>query len=216
MSEESPFQKTAVLTDNSSAEQPKEEEVVEEVEEVEKNLTPDGGVRKLVLIRGTGPSPKDGDVAEVNYEGRLQTGEVFDASGGYPFSFALGKDKVIRGWEVAVPQMKRGERSRITISPSYGYGKKGGGEGSGIPAEATLVFEMELKDFKPEGSSARVEQRDVELARLNEVRRKRDEMAKLRAQKNAERAEKSKKAAQPVEKKGQPGRSAGKRKKGKK
>ena len=41
--------------------------------------------------------------------------------------------------------MKKGEKATVTIKPEYGYGKKSMGK---IPANSTLIFEMELVDFR--------------------------------------------------------------------
>lgn len=41
--------------------------------------------------------------------------------------------------------MKKGEKAILQIGPDYGYGKSGSGK---IPANATLIFEVELLDFK--------------------------------------------------------------------
>jgi len=44
--------------------------------------------------------------------------------------------------------MKRGELSVLLCKPEYAYGKSG--SGAKIPANATLVFEVELFDWKGE------------------------------------------------------------------
>ena len=89
--------------------------------------------------------PKDGEMVRVHYVGTFESGEEFDASrkrGDEPFSFELGKNKVIRGWDIAVPTMKQGEVARFTFAPEFAYGEKGAGDA--VPPNATLVFEIEL------------------------------------------------------------------------
>ena len=98
------------------------------------------------LTTGDGAVAETGMRASVHYEGRLENGEVFDASRprGQAFSFTIGAGQVIRGWEQGVEGMKVGETRRLTIPPELGYGEAGAG--GVIPPNATLVFEIELLD----------------------------------------------------------------------
>ena len=94
--------------------------------------------------------PQVGDTVTVHYTGRLEsTGEVFDSSrrpGRDPFVFELGKGSVIKGWDVGVATMCKGERARFTIDSSYGYGASGAPPS--IPPHARLVFDVELLGWK--------------------------------------------------------------------
>lgn len=101
------------------------------------------GLTYWVLREGAGPVPAPGDVVYVHYTGWLATGRQFDSSHdrGQPLEFVLGEKRVIAGWEEAVATMKVGERRRLEIPPSLGYGAAGAGP---IPPGATLVFEVEL------------------------------------------------------------------------
>ena len=83
----------------------------------------------------------------MHYRGYLVGGKLFDKSDkdAGPFQFTLGANKVIKGWEEGIKQMSKGEKAKITCPPEYGYGKKGT---SGIPPNSTLIFEVELVDFK--------------------------------------------------------------------
>src|SRR3954454_21989130 len=78
---------------------------------------------------GTGPEAKAGDNVSVHYTGTLTDGTKFDSSRdrGQPFSFPLGKGRVIRGWDVGVPGMKVGGHRKLTIPAEEGYGSKGAG-----------------------------------------------------------------------------------------
>ena len=98
------------------------------------------------LNAGDGAVAEAGMRASVHYEGRLEDGEVFDASRprGQAFSFTIGAGQVIRGWEQGVEGMKVGEVRRLTIPPELGYGEAGAG--GVIPPNATLVFEIVLLD----------------------------------------------------------------------
>ncbi len=98
-----------------------------------------------ILTPGTGTEAKNGNTVIVHYTGTLENGNVFDSSkkpGREPFSFVLGAGNVIQGWEKGVLGMKVGEKRKLTIPPNLGYGAQGAPPV--IPANATLVFEVEL------------------------------------------------------------------------
>lgn len=95
-----------------------------------------------------------GDTVMVHYTGKLTDGTVFDSSigRGQPFGFVLGAGMVIPGWEKGILGMKVGEKKTLTIAPEDAYGAQGiqnpaTGE-TIIPANATLVFDVELVDIK--------------------------------------------------------------------
>ena len=100
------------------------------------------------LVEGNGPAPKAGDTVAVHYTGWLLDGTKFDSSvdRGTPFEFALGRGRVIRGWDEGVATMRVGDKVRLTIPPELGYGARGAG--GVIPPNATLVFEVELLDVR--------------------------------------------------------------------
>ena len=70
---------------------------------------------------------------------------------GEKFSFNLGKSEVIKGWDLGVGSMTRGELSVFTIRSEYAYGSSG--SPPKIPGGATLVFEVELFEFEGEDIS---------------------------------------------------------------
>ena len=100
------------------------------------------------LIVGSGNTATAGQKVSVHYTGWLTNGTKFDSSKdrGEPFMFPLGKGHVIRGWDEGVAGMKVGGKRKLTIPPTLGYGARGAG--GVIPANATLVFEVELLDVK--------------------------------------------------------------------
>jgi FKBP-type peptidyl-prolyl cis-trans isomerase len=98
-----------------------------------------------VLKPGFGAAARDGDVVTVNYIGYLPNGKVFDSSysRGTPFSFTLGSENIIKGWNLGILGMKVGEKIKLTIPPDLGYGSSGAGNGL-IPPNSSLIFEIEL------------------------------------------------------------------------
>jgi FKBP-type peptidyl-prolyl cis-trans isomerase len=103
--------------------------------------TPSGLLLK-VLQTSNGPMALAGTTVTVNYIGTLPNGKVFDTSiGRSPFTFILGRGRVIPGWDEGVEGMHVGERRKLIIPPALGYGEKGQGP---IPPNATLIFQIEL------------------------------------------------------------------------
>ncbi len=97
---------------------------------------------------GAGAEAVAGKTVVVNYIGRLVNGKQFDAScdRGQPFDFPLGAGNVIQGWDQGVAGMKVGGQRRLIIPSSLGYGANGAG--SDIPANAALIFDVELLEVK--------------------------------------------------------------------
>lgn len=100
------------------------------------------------IKEGEGAVIQNGQTAVVHYTGLLTDGTKFDSSvdRGIPFSFSLGAGDVISGWDKGVLGMKIGEKRRLKIPPSLGYGASGAG--GVIPPNATLIFEIELLEIK--------------------------------------------------------------------
>lgn len=94
---------------------------------------------------GQGDEARAGHDVEVHYVGvAWSTGRQFDASWDRrsPFTFPLGRGRVIAGWDKGVAGMKVGGRRKLTIPPSLGYGKAGAG--AAIRGNETLVFVVDL------------------------------------------------------------------------
>jgi len=113
----------------------------------ETKTTP-SGVKYETLVEGTGAEAKPGQTVTLHYTGTFEDGKKFDSSrdaGKAPMTFTIGRREVIRGWEEGVPGMKVGERRKLTIPASAGYGVDGKGP---IPPNATLLFDVELLEIK--------------------------------------------------------------------
>ena len=118
----------------------------------------------MVVFAGQGQeTPTNGDVVLMHYtiaienepdhiiENSRERHRTHDKmnSKGAPFSFIMGQDQVIEGWEIAVSQMKKGEVADLVLTPSLAYGYLPEDElfGEYIPREASLQFRIELVDF---------------------------------------------------------------------
>ncbi|MBL9202143.1 MAG: FKBP-type peptidyl-prolyl cis-trans isomerase [Opitutaceae bacterium] len=106
------------------------------------------GLRYIVRAQGSGEAtPTIGAEVIAHYDGRLLDGTPFDSSykRGAPFTFRTGTGAVIAGWDEAFRTMKRGEKRTLIIPYWLAYGEKGKGS---IPPKATLIFEVELVDWR--------------------------------------------------------------------
>ncbi|KAK9719743.1 FK506-binding protein 2A [Basidiobolus ranarum] len=95
---------------------------------------------------------KQGDSLSMHYTGTLfSDGTKFDSSipRGEPLVFTLGIGQVIKGWDQGLSNMCVGEKRKLVIPPELAYGAQGAPPQ--IPADATLVFDVELIDIIDEG-----------------------------------------------------------------
>lgn len=111
------------------------------------NFTPVDHIDQLQITdtkAGTGTEAKAGDNVTVDYTGAVAaTGVIFQSSldSGQPVNFPLGN--VIKGWQDGIPGMKIGGDRRLLIPAAEAYGANPP-QGSGIPANADLVFDVTL------------------------------------------------------------------------
>jgi FKBP-type peptidyl-prolyl cis-trans isomerase len=103
----------------------------------------DGTLVVQDLILGTGAVAVVGDTVTVHYVGTLTNGTKFDSSydRNQPYPFRLGAGQVIAGFDQGVVGMRVGGKRRLTIPPNLGYGNQAN---QGIPANSTLIFEIDL------------------------------------------------------------------------
>lgn len=118
---------------------------------------PNGQTNELqyqVLTAGTGPIPKSGEQATVNYRGTLLDGTEFDSSakhGDKPFNCTVDRG-IIRGWSEALKAMPVGSKWKLFIPADLGYGERGT---QGIAPNSLLVFEIELLSVQPAPTPAK-------------------------------------------------------------
>jgi FKBP-type peptidyl-prolyl cis-trans isomerase len=101
------------------------------------------GLQYEVIQEGTGAKPGPTDIVQVDYEGTLIDGTVFDSSYAYgePVEFPL--DEVIPGWSEGIQLMTVGSTYNLYIPSELAYGEQGAG--NVIPPGSTLIFKVELK-----------------------------------------------------------------------
>ena len=105
-------------------------------------VTTRSGLQYKVLVKGEGEIPQKTDRVQVNYEGRLVDGTVFDASkkhGDKPMEFR--PDQVIAGWTEALTMMPVGSKWQLYIPYKLAYGNRNSGE---IKPYSALIFDVEL------------------------------------------------------------------------
>lgn len=113
---------------------------------IEDSLTRVGrGVYVRDIQPGDGAPVDTGAVVQLHYVGMLANGQMFGATDRKPFSFRLGDNTVIAGWEDGVLGMRVGGRRQLIIPPHLGYGAEGDGP---IPPDAVLIFDVTLVDAK--------------------------------------------------------------------
>jgi len=96
------------------------------------------GVYYQIITPGTGAYPNASSVISVNYTGKLLDGTVFAPSAHLSSSLST----LIKGWQIGIPFINTGGRILLIITSALGYGNSS--PGGGIPANAVLVFTIDL------------------------------------------------------------------------
>jgi FKBP-type peptidyl-prolyl cis-trans isomerase len=109
------------------------------------------GLQYKVLKEGSGTAPKETDTVKVNYRGTTIDGTEFDSSykRGQPATFPV--NRVIKGWTEGLQLMKPGSKYQLAIPSNLAYGERGAG--SDIGPNSTLLFDVELLEVLPPGTT---------------------------------------------------------------
>lgn len=102
------------------------------------------GVSVTMIRQGKGSAPTASNVVKVHYRGTLTNGTEFDSSygRGQPATFPLSQ--VIPCWTQGVQKIKVGGKAKLVCPANTAYGPRATGK---IPANSTLIFEVELLDI---------------------------------------------------------------------
>lgn len=105
------------------------------------------GLKYIIVKEGTGRVPFLGANVTAHYTGYFEDGRIFDSSveRGQPFSFPVGKGKVIKAWDEAFSTLKVGTKARLLVPYTLGYGDSGAGKL--IPPRTNLIFDVELIEY---------------------------------------------------------------------
>ena len=101
------------------------------------------GIYYRISTPGSGGSPSLTSTVTVKYKGYFLNNSIFDQTTGNPIQFPLSN--LIQGWQIAIPLLQKGGKGTFFIPSQLGYGSY---PPQGIPANAVLIFDIELVDFK--------------------------------------------------------------------
>jgi FKBP-type peptidyl-prolyl cis-trans isomerase len=111
-------------------------------------VTLDSGTKYWDLKVGDGATVQANSECVTQYVGWLTDGTMFDNSAekGEPYTFKMDSRQIIEGWKEGLGGMKVGGKRRLRIPPEKAYGNRA--RGQLIPANSTLIFEIELLEIK--------------------------------------------------------------------
>lgn len=121
-----------------------QEELTAYVQRENIKVNPDeSGIYIISMEKGKGRCPVQGEKVELDFAAYLldgkEVGSTFDRD--EKFSFVLGENSVIPGWEAVLPKMHLGERVKAIIPFNMAYGEHQVGE---VPAYSNMVYDIKL------------------------------------------------------------------------
>ncbi|MBP6016468.1 MAG: FKBP-type peptidyl-prolyl cis-trans isomerase [Candidatus Promineofilum sp.] len=132
------------------------------VEEVDGPVTvTDSGLRVTEIRAGDGAAPQVGDLVTMNILGMLSDGTIFadTVSEGAPITATATETDLFPGWLEGLLLIKEGGKARLTIPPELAFGEEGAG--GVIPANATIIMDVDLLTVTPPPVPTAVEESDL-------------------------------------------------------
>ncbi|MDK7757386.1 FKBP-type peptidyl-prolyl cis-trans isomerase [Providencia rettgeri] len=134
------------MKDESAANEKKGAEYREKYAKEKGVVKTKSGLLYKIEKDGTGAKPKADETVVVHYKGSLIDGTEFDSSYSRNEPLTIPLNSVIKGWTEGLVNLKKGGKMQLVIPADLAYGENGV---PGIPANSTLVFDVELLDIKP-------------------------------------------------------------------
>ncbi|MDX1651595.1 MAG: FKBP-type peptidyl-prolyl cis-trans isomerase [Brumimicrobium sp.] len=128
--------------------------VIEEAKKEPNTVVGKSGYVLTTLEKGEGAKVPAGSDVQAHYILKNSKGETIENS--YMAAMQQGRpaptfslDGVVKGWQEAIPEMRKGGRYKLVLPYDLAYGETGN---QGIPPFETLIFEIEIVDFGKKGS----------------------------------------------------------------
>ena len=122
-----------------------------DLEKNEKIKKTPSGLGYEIIEMGSSNVPGENSNVVVSYEGKLIDGTVFDSSKNHGAPAQFNLSKVIPGFREGLQKIGKGGKARLYIPAELGYGEQ---LVPGIPANSTLIFDVEIIDIDPAGSAS--------------------------------------------------------------
>jgi FKBP-type peptidyl-prolyl cis-trans isomerase len=130
----------------------KETQFLRENGEREGVETTASGLQYEIVKGGEGKKPGPQALVQVNYEGTLADGTVFDSTWARGESARIPLNRVIPGWAEGIQLMGEGDLYVFFIPSTLAYGEMGAGDL--IPPNSLLIFRVELIQILDEGEES--------------------------------------------------------------
>lgn len=108
-----------------------------------KEMPVESGIYIIPIEKGKGRCPVKGEKVELDFSASLLNGQVVGSTYDMDekFTFVLGENFVIPGWEVILPKMHLGERVKAIVPFDMAYGEHQVGS---VPAYSNMVYDIKL------------------------------------------------------------------------
>lgn len=129
-------------------------------------VTPDEhGIYIIPVEKGSGRCPVSGEKVEIDFAAYLLNGQEVGSTFGMDetFSFVLGENFVIPGWEVVVPKMHLGERIKVIIPFEMAYGEHQVGQ---VPAYSNMVYDIKLLKIRTQAELIKQAEEEMKVLKV--------------------------------------------------